>query len=152
MARKPLSQKFEEVSGAPEGVPWCWLSRDLLKAQVWIRRSIHCVRLIDFLLLENMTHAGRENGNLAAPWDQLVRHGISRRYIAAAIKEAEAFRLIEVRRGAKKAHNKAAMSRYRLTFLASIGETDEEGKPLYWVKPTDEWRKVKADAVLKFLA
>ena len=62
----------------PKGEPWIWLTRELLSSASWRATSINCRRLIDFLLVEHMNHAGTENGNLAAPYDHLVPWGLTR--------------------------------------------------------------------------
>lgn len=143
MSRKPLSWRREDVSRPPGDQPWIWHQAELLRSPAWRARSLYCVRLIEFLLLEHMAHAGTENGNLAAPYDQLVRFGLGRRYIRPAIEEAEALRLIEVRRGGKRGLVEHAMNRYRLTFYATR-VVPETGHP-YWVAPGDEWRHVTAE-------
>ena len=149
MSRKPYSVKRGDVDKPPEG-PWCWLSRDLLTSPAWKRRSIHCMRLIDFLMTEHLAHGGSENGNLAAPWDQLAQHGLGRRYIKAAIGEAVALKLIAVNLGGMRASNRAAMSRYRLTFYATH-QKHEDGTD-YWVAPGNEWRKVTDAAAREYFA
>jgi hypothetical protein len=70
---------------------------------------------MDFLMLENMRHAGTENGNLLAPYDQLVDHGIGRRLIPEAVNEAERLGLIAVQRGGRKGwvpHHLSSVSAY----------------------------------------
>ena len=134
---------LRKVSGPPEGKPWCWLTVELLTSAAWTGQSIHCRRLLDFLMLEHMAHAGTENGNLAAPYSQLVGFGIGRRFIAMAIREAEDRRLIEVIRGGKRNQVADHISRYRLTWLATKAR-DQTGT--YYVAPTNDWtRTTKAD-------
>jgi hypothetical protein len=147
---KPYSIRRDKVDGPPQGEPWCWLPRKLLQSHVWKARSIHCVRFLDFLLIEHMNHAGTENGNLPAPWAQLVEHGLGRRYIGAAVEEAAALRLIAVNRGGPRATKEAAMNRYRLTFYAT--RTKNEDGHEYWIPPTNDWERVSAKSVREFFA
>src|SRR5262249_13607947 len=69
-------------------------------------------RLIDFLLLEHLTHGGKENGNLKAPYQQLAKAGVGRRLIADAIREAEGAGLVDVHRGGMR-----VTTTYALTWL-----------------------------------
>src|SRR6516162_7461818 len=85
----------------PKGEPWVWLTREFLESDAWRNRSINCVRLLDRLMIEHMNHAGTENGNLAAPYDQLVAHGLTRSEIRAAIEEAEFLGLLRYQRGGR---------------------------------------------------
>lgn len=71
-----------------------------LAAQLLVAEPPHQRRrLIDFLMIEHMNHAGQRNGHLLAPRDQLETFGIGRRLITAAIKEARASGLIDVKPG-----------------------------------------------------
>ncbi|MCP4317735.1 MAG: hypothetical protein GY789_17380 [Hyphomicrobiales bacterium] len=100
-------------------------------------RSINCARLIDFLLAEDMNHAGTANGALKATYDQLVDWGLSRSEIKPAIEEAEHLGLIRYERGGRWA-NSNQPSLYRLTFRA-----DRIGNP-----PTDEWKRHQAKEIV----
>lgn len=126
-----LRKRLLALFGPPEGEPWQWLPIDLLCSGAWRSRSINCVRLIEFLIIEHRNHAGRENGNLAAPYDHLVKHGLTRSRIEAAISEAEVLGLIRVVRGGRWAGTNVP-SRFRLTFFAS--------KDL--APATNEWKTV----------
>lgn len=116
----------------PAGEPWAWLSRELVSSPAWRARSVNTIRLVDFLLVESMNHAGRENGNLAATYDQLCVFGLSREEIPAAIREAVYLGLVVV----ETQGGKHVPSRYRLTFFpvfsAGTGATNE------WRRHTDK--------------
>jgi hypothetical protein len=146
-ARKPrdmpkrLSFKAKDVNRPPRGEPFVWHQVELLRSPPWRSRSINCVRLIEFLLVEQMAHAGLENGNLLATFDQLVAWGIGRRLVTDTVDEAEALGLIEARRGGRKGLVANHLSTYRLTFYASRCKL--EGEAPYWSAPTDEWKRLK---------
>ncbi len=125
-----------EAHRPPKDEPWVWLTRELLNSPAWRERSINTVRLLDFLLLEHMNHAGTENGNLKATYDQLVAHGLTRSEIRAAIEEAKFLGLIRLKRGGRWAGTNQP-STYRLTFLADRG-----GNP-----PTNEWKGRTEDVI-----
>ena len=122
----------------PDGAAWIWHTIDLLSSPAWLTRSINCRRLIDFLELEHLRHAGVENGSLLAPYTQLVRFGITRRLIAEAIREAEARGLIQLERGGKKGTVMTELSRYRLTYQWT--KTRKSGH-WDWLEPSDDWKR-----------
>jgi hypothetical protein len=149
MPKKKASFEKSKVHGPPEGQPWCWISRDLIESPAWRARTIHCARLIEFLMHEHMSHGGMENGQLVAPYAQLVAWGIGRRYIKDAIREAEGLRLVVAQHGGRRAHTKAAMTRFRLTFYHT--RESASGLHPYWVAPGDEWRTVTAEIARRVL-
>src|SRR5689334_19319791 len=99
MARR---RRPQDAGRPPEGGPWIWHQAELLSSPAWRPRSINCVRLIEFLLLEHMAHGGVENGNLLATYDRLAAFGLSRRLISQAINEAEELGLVRAQRGGRK--------------------------------------------------
>jgi hypothetical protein len=150
MSRKQASFDMSKVHAPPGGQPFCWISRELMESPAWRARSLHCMRLIEFLQHEHMSHAGKENGGLVAPYAQLERWGISRRYIKDAIAEAEGLKLVQALRGGLRAHTKAAMTRFRLTFY----HTREAGNGLqdYWAAAGDEWCTVTVEDAKRIIA
>jgi hypothetical protein len=102
----------------PRDENWVWLTRSLLRSPAWQAQSLHCRRLIDFLMLEHLAHGGMENGGLVAPYRQLAKFGIHGRRISGAIAEAVALGLLDRERGLRLANGNKP-SKYRLTFLAS---------------------------------
>lgn len=104
----------DKIPGPPKGKPWVWQTADAIKARQSL--GINAMRLLDFLMIENMAHAGRRNGFLLAPYDQLVAFGIGRRLIDGAIKEARASGLLAAKRGTGR-----KLSTYTLTWLPVAG-------------------------------
>ena len=140
-----MAKKLSRAAGRPpDGEPWVWHTLDLLSSVAWRGRSINCTRLIDFLEIEHLRHGGNENGALLAPYIQLVNFGITRRLIAATIREAEKRGLVRVERGGKRGTTMTELSRYRLTFLWT--KTRKNGF-WDWQLPTDDWKHVKGDAI-----
>ena len=70
------------------GEPFVMLTRELLASDTWRALGINARRFVDFLMLENMAHGGKENGRLKAPYEQLETFGVGARYLADAIREA----------------------------------------------------------------
>ncbi len=121
----------------PAGEPWAWLTRELLTSEAWRALGVNSRKLMDFLLIEHMNHAGTENGHLIATKDQLVAFGLSRRLIADAVRECNFFGLLRFERGGLSYGDIKRPSRYRLTFYA-----DKDGAPA-----TNEWKAVTAERV-----
>ncbi len=123
----------------PKDEPFVCIIRELLASAAWRARSINTVRLIDFLSVEHMNHAGTENENLKATYDQLVAYGLTRSAIRMAVEEAKFLGLIRFKRGGRWAGTNQP-STYRLTFLA-----DRDGNP-----PPNEWKGKTEDVILKW--
>jgi len=148
MARKKVSNDFSDVCGAPSDQAWVWLPQELATSPAWRGQSIHCWRFVNFLIVENMAHRGRENGDLVATYDQLEDWGIGRKYIAEAINEATKVRkIVGVKRGGWRTQGKKHPSRYRLTWLASKGS---DAHSTYYVAPGDDWRRASCSDIEAF--
>lgn len=133
----PVKCRRGALSGRPpEGVPWIWIAVDMQASPLWAAQSIHARRVIDFLMVENMRHAGRENGNLAAPYQQLYEQGSTKRDIYRGIREARICGFVRLtKQGLRMAAGKMP-SRYALTWLVT-----GLGSPAVAI-PTDDWRSV----------
>ena len=107
----------------PDGEPFIWLTQELLESDAWQSLGINARRFVDFLLLDHMGHAGRENGRLKATYDQLVAFGITRRLIGAAIGQAEKAGLVDSSKGGMR-----VPTTYALTFYALPDGTPASNK------------------------
>ena len=103
----------------PDGTSWAWVTDELLNSLAWRAQSVNCRKLIDFLMLEHCRHAGQENGNLMATYDQLVDYGLTRNRVAAAIWEAEKLGLIQCRHGGRY-YGSNEPNRYTLTWIGTL--------------------------------
>lgn len=131
-----LSGRDRKIHGPPKGEPWVWMTVELLASPAWKALSINGRRLVEFLMVEHRNQGGRENGNLCAPYDQLVPWGLVRKYIREATREAEFLGLLRIERGGRWVGTNLP-SIYRLTFYA-----DRDGNP-----PTNEWKGKTAEAI-----
>ncbi len=113
------------------------MTRDMLASPAMRALSLTGRRLLDFLLIENMNHAGTDNGALLATKDQLMAFGLSRRLIAPAVRELVFLGLVRVERGRLTRGGVKAPNLYRLTFYA-----DNEGAPA-----TNEWKGTTDEAI-----
>ncbi len=126
--------RLARLHGPPRGEPWTWLTQRMLASDSLRGLSINAWRVLTFLLHEHCAHAGQENGHLAAPYDQLVRWGVTRSECRRAIHELETAGLIRCVRGGRWAGTNQP-SRFRLTFYS-----DRDHQPA-----TNEWRTAKRE-------
>ena len=132
------------MSGPPKGIPWVWITRDMLRSPQWRGLGINARRLLDFLLVEHMNHAGKRNGFLMAPRHQLKAFGIGHRHITAAIDELRAAQLVTVKPGTGR-----RPSTYALAWLPLVGsEGDRQGGPKGTYKGRSRVRREPAKAEL----
>jgi hypothetical protein len=121
-------------------MPWCWYTAEMMMHPAFSGASINCRRFVTALEVENMAHAGTENGNLIVTYNQLERvYGISRRLIRASIDEAVRRGLVEERRGLRLSYAKSSPTKYRLTFRPAC----DSNSPRRWTLPTDEWKRYR---------
>lgn len=121
----------------PPGEPWIWLTREFLRSPAYRSLGVNARRLLDFLHIEHMSHAGRENGKLPAPYDQLEEFGLSRRLIHEAIEELVAAGIVRVEQRGGQFDGARTCSLFRLTLYP-----DHEGRA-----PTNEWKRVTAEQI-----
>ncbi len=126
-----------QLRSPPKGEAWAWMTRDMLASPSMRALSLTGRRLLDFLLIENMNHAGTKNGALMATKDQLMAFGLSRRLIADAIRENVFLGLVRVERGRLTRGGVKAPNFFRLTFYA-----DKDGSPA-----TNEWKGTTDEAI-----
>lgn len=122
------------------------LSKALLKSYSWRYKSVLVTKLIDFLLIEHLEHAGTENGNLIATHKQLNKYGIGKQYINLTINEAEELGLIVCDRGMRKNVCDSYPNKFRLTFLNSC-EFDNFNRLVY-KSPTKEWKYISEEKAI----
>jgi hypothetical protein len=101
------------------------LYRDVLESAAWRSLNLYGYRLVNFLMIEDMRHGGRQNGFLLAPYRQLEAFGIHKDSIARTIDEVERVGLIDCIRGGHHVPN-----RYALTWRPLA-----DGTP-----PSERWR------------
>lgn len=80
--RTAAARKHEKMEG-----PFVQVPRGVTRHILAWRLSVNAYRILMFLLEEHMSHAGTENGQLAAPYNQLEGLGIRRNSIRPALSE-----------------------------------------------------------------
>jgi hypothetical protein len=115
--------------------------RSMLESPAWAVLSITARRILDRLELEHMAHAGKENGKLVCTYDDFVKYGAGRKYIAPAILELRSLGFIEVTQWGRQAVGDGRLpSKYRLTYVQTV-------EPYY--QATNNWRRFEHEAAVK---
>ena len=136
---KRYSTDLSKVNKIPKGQNFVQLTGELLSSPAWCSMTINCRRLMDFLMIEQLNHAGQENGNLCATYEQLVAFGIPRRLVHRTITEAERLKLIDVERGGRKNSGISPLSRFTITcFPMRMAGNGAQG----FLQPSHDWRSI----------
>ncbi len=142
---KKISAFLKQVSAIDDDAAFVQLSYELLNSPAWRCMSLPCRKLLEFLMLEHMTHGGAQNSELFATYDQLEKFGIARSHINKTLREAEILGLVVIDRRGRQARNRNYITYYKLTFLP-YRFMNEKGVKMY-SSPDNEWRAIKdADA------
>jgi hypothetical protein len=113
-----LHHILKNVLKGPKDQPFVQLWLEFFVSDAWRAAPINCRRLIDFLIAEHLRHNGTENGFLMATYDQLIKAGINRRFIAGAIADAERLGFIHVEHGyLGRGYTKSSPNIFALTFV-----------------------------------
>ena len=118
------------------------LTRNLINSASWRNMSINCKRLLDCLIEDHLRHAGKQNGDLKATYDQLVEANIPRRLISRTISEAEYLGLVTVERGGRRGCVND-VNTFTLTFAPFF----QKGR---WYSPPDDWEKVTEEDIKEY--
>lgn len=109
---------------------WAWLTIELMASPAFRTLSGNGLKAFMRLMIENVSHASRENGKLKVTHNQFVDHGVTGEYVADALDELQYKGLIRIKRG-RAGDGTAHPNIYRLTFIG-----DWEGAPA-----THEWKR-----------
>jgi hypothetical protein len=129
----PRQSRLAKANRPPDGEPWVWITLEMMASAAFAGLNLAARRIHDRLLIEHMSHAGKENGKLVVTYSDFVHFGLRRASIADGIRALEASGLIAiVERGRRTSADFKFPSRYRLTHLPSA-----DGTPA-----TNEWRRL----------
>lgn len=108
----------------------------MLESPAWSAMPINARRVVDRITIENMHHAGTENGRLKITYDDYESYGIKRDYIAESIAIAEALGFAkQVFRGVRGYGPGRRPAEYALTWL-----------PIDGAPATNEWKRIATGA------
>jgi hypothetical protein len=122
--------------GPPANQPWVWMTTTMLGSITLHALGIHARRILDFLLYEHAMHRGQENGNLAAPYKQLEKWGLTAADVRKGLQELYATGFVRLTRQGLRQAGGGEPSRYALTWLPTFALGPSE------CAPTHDWEKV----------
>ncbi len=115
---------------------WVWFTRDMMESPAWRAMTPPARKVLDRILIEQMAHAGAENGNLIVTYDDFADYGVRRQSIHEAIEVVQALGWIAVtRKGGRSVGGVKRPSTYALTFLPRF---DGSAKTNNWQRVTDD--------------
>ena len=125
-----------KLNAPPIGQPWVWMSHELLESGAHRSLSVHGIRALNRIQIEHMAHGGLENGRLKVTWQDFVKYGLSRRYVALAIAEITTLGLVAIERRGRRFHGEdhGDPAQYRLTYLPV-------SEPANMHPATNEWKR-----------
>ena len=108
----------------------------LLQSAAYRTLSLAAKNVLDRIMIEHLSHAGRINGKLPCTYSDFERHGVRRQSVAKALDELQALGFIElIRRGHLRPEGESGSpSLYKLTF-ESVNLPDRV------VAATHEWKQ-----------
>jgi hypothetical protein len=120
----------------PEGESWTWQTNTMLGSITYRALGIAGRQIIDFLKHEHACHAGKENGNLAAPYRQLEQWGVTAGDVRKGFAEVIAAGFVQKTRQGLRQAGGGEPSRFALTWLPThFGSVNA-------APPTHDWRRV----------
>jgi hypothetical protein len=134
----------KRLNAPPANQPWGWFSFELLESAAMRSLSVNGRRVLDRIRLEHMAHAGLENGRLKVTWDDFVKFGVGRRFIAGALTEVIVAGIVAITQPGRKAWGRdpGDPTQYRLTYLPVAEPGD-------FRPPTNEWKSFNAAKATK---
>lgn len=87
----------------------------------WRGMSMNARRALERIELEQMAHAGTENGNLVVTHKDFIQHGVTHNRVADAINELAAFRLIQITQAGKAGTGTSHPNKFELTWFPLKG-------------------------------
>ena len=115
-------------------MPWVWITRDMMGSHTWAALSISARRVLDAMMLEHMSHAGRENGHLAVTYLQLEAFGVTKADIRRALQELLVCGWIRMTHQGLRVAGGGEPSRFALTWLPTqVGSSMVQGATNDWL-------------------
>lgn len=110
-------KRHERAKRPPKGEPFAWFTLAMMESPAWWALASPARRVLDRIIIENMHHAGRMNGELIVTYDEFQAFGISRGAIRTAMDIATALGwLDETVRGVRSHGDARRPSNYALAW------------------------------------
>lgn len=136
-ARKAKAGKTNSMR-PPEGQQWFWMTKAMLGSRTFQALPLNARRILDFLIYENVSHAGTENGRLGATYAQLNAWGCTNDDIRRGLEALYVTGFVDLTYQGHQIASGGEFSRYGLTWLPTVSEAP--GAPMN--PPTHRWLKV----------
>jgi hypothetical protein len=118
-----------------------WLTRELIESDAWQAQTRASRMVIDRLMIEHMSHAGTENGNLACLYSEFTDYGIHRELLPAALHLATQTGLIIVtQKGKAGAGTDRWPTRYALGWMPMRDGTAAANRWKGWTGPPKPYK------------
>ena len=111
---------------------------DMISCPTFGALSITARRILDLFVIEYLSHAGTENGNIAATYRQLEVHGACKADISKGLAQLELCGFIRKTFQGLRIANGGEPSRYALTWLPTMRTSPSAAVA------TDDWRSKMA--------
>lgn len=114
----------------------------LLQSPTYRALTISARRVLDFLMVEHLTHGGADNGNLLAPYAQLEAFGVRKDSILESLEMLERFGLIERTFYGGRQGGRPNATLYGLGWVPLLDEAE----------PRERFRSITAEQVDRYVA
>jgi hypothetical protein len=133
LSRKP--------NAPPPDEPWVWITREMMESPAWRAMTPTARQVLDRVVIEHMSHAGTQNGELIVTYDHFAQYGLSsRRLTSAGIRIALALGFLDIAiKGVRSFGGARRASQYALTWLPRADRTPASNR----------WRSIATDAEAK---
>lgn len=122
----------------PQGEQFGWITKNMFESPAWRALGINARKVLDRIMLEHLSHAGAQNGELICTYEDFQTYGVTRRYICAALEDLKCFGFIRITHGEPNGSHRPP-NIYRLTWMG----TNELSATNNWKGITDDHVKAR---------
>jgi hypothetical protein len=113
---------------------WAWLLREAIESPAYRALSLSGHRVLARIQLEQLYHAGKDNGRLPVTFQDFEDYGIHRHAIAPAIRELESLGFIRITQ-----IGRAGNGEFRIPNKFALTHLPTDDNP----SSTNDWRRIK---------
>lgn len=127
----------DEFLSIPKGLRWTWIGSPMIESPAYQALTLAARRILDRLLIEQIEHAGRENGRLKVSYTEFEKFGVDRHAIRGALDELMRLGFIACASPGRRSYGSdpGRIATYRLNFYGVV-DSDEAGPP------TNDWERL----------